>query len=82
MRGPGPERSADGTAGTASEAARPDAAHLTPASVRLDGGVNLRGSREKANFSPSERRAEMGLFKTDIHIGYDRKHCMILRLRP
>ena len=62
MEGPGPGRSADGTAGTASEAARPDAAHLTPASVRLDGGVDLRGSREKANFSPSERRAEMGLF--------------------
>ena len=55
VEGPGPGRSADGTAGTASEAARPDAAHLTPASVRLDGGVNLRGGREKANFSPSER---------------------------
>ena len=49
VRGPGPERSSDGTEGTASEAARPDAAHLTPASVRLDGGVNLRGGREKAN---------------------------------
>ena len=55
VRCPGPERSSDGTEGTASEAARPDAAHLTPASVRLDGGVNLRGGREKANFSPSER---------------------------
>lgn len=70
VKGPGPERSADGTAGTASGEARPlprpcYEAHCAPGCV-----TTADGSREKANRSASTRtqnqkarRASVGLFK-------------------